>query len=574
MKKISQTLQKGTKPAAKLAPQARRALPKSRTGVLGLDTITGGGIPQGRATLLCGGTGSGKTMLAMEFLYKGAKEFNEPGVFMAFEESAKDLMINMHSLGFDLKTLVTSKKIVLEFVAVNTEEIIEAGGYNLDALFIRLGAAIDSVGAKRVVLDTVESLFSSLPNPTLLRAELRRLFRWLKDKGVTAIITGESGINTYTREGLEEYVSDCVINLSVNMDRRIQSRGLRIVKYRGSDHGVNEYPFAIDQDGFSLLPITAGRLNYAVSSERLNSGIAGLDLMLGGKGFYRGSTILVSGSSGTGKSSFMSKFAQSACQRKERIVYFSFEESPSQINRNMNSIGIDFQKYSKEGLLIIESARASQDGLDKHLLRMIKVMDSFRPAVVIVDPITSLGDIADQYDLKRMVVKLIDYLKVRGITAMIGSLDDSADAPDGSSISISSLIDSWLLLRDLEANGERTRALFIRKSRGMPHSNKVREFIITDQGVEIMDIFSGPEGVLVGGARLIGSAKQDAQTILMRELPVRDIADSEKKIIALHSKIVEIGQELTQLEASKSKAVAKQNSSPPPRKSRIKRSIA
>lgn len=310
------------------APKTRKELPKSLTGIYGLDQITNGGLPKGRATLICGGTGTGKTMLAMEFLYRGITKYEEPGVFMAFEESTNDLTTNVTSLGFDLEILVSEKKLVLDYVAVNAEEIVEAGGYNLDALFIRLGAAIDSVQAKRVVLDTIESLFSSLPNPTIVRAELRRLFRWLKDKGVTAVVTGESGVGNFTREGIEEYVSDCVINLTLHIDNGLASRGLRIVKYRGSNHGANEYPFVIDRDGFSLIPITSGRLDYTVDQERVSTGVPGLDLMLGGKGFYRGSAILISGASGTGKSTFMSKFAESACSRNERVVFFSFEESP------------------------------------------------------------------------------------------------------------------------------------------------------------------------------------------------------------------------------------------------------
>jgi len=538
-------------------PITRKELPKSLTGIYGLDQITNGGLPKGRATLICGGTGTGKTMLAMEFLYRGITKYEEPGVFMAFEESTNDLTTNVTSLGFDLEVLVSEKKLVLDYVAVNAEEIVEAGGYNLDALFIRLGAAIDSVQAKRVVLDTIESLFSSLPNPTIVRAELRRLFRWLKDKGVTAVVTGESGVGNFTREGIEEYVSDCVINLTLHIDNGLASRGLRIVKYRGSNHGANEYPFVIDRDGFSLIPITSGRLDYTVDQERVSTGVPGLDLMLGGKGFYRGSAILISGASGTGKSTFMSKFAESACSRNERVVFFSFEESPSQISRNMRSIGIAFEKYLATGLLCIESARASQCGLDMHLLNMQSVINRFNPKVVIIDPITSLRDIASEYDLKRAMVKLIDYMKSKDITMMIGSLADSSEPADSSSLSISSLLDSWILLRDIESNGERNRALFIRKSRGMPHSNKVREFIITDHGVEVLDVFSGPEGILVGGAREIGSAKQVAINMLKRELEERDMTETETKIKHLHSQILDIGQELTQLESTKLKVLKK-----------------
>ena len=525
------------------------------TGIKGLDDISGGGLPTGRCTLVCGGTGTGKTMLAMEFLYRGATQFNEPGVFMAFEETASDLSSNMHSLGFDLNALVQAKQLVIDHVTVNTEEIIEAGAYNLDALFIRLETAIHAVNAKRVVLDTVETLFSSLPNPALLRSELHRLFQWLKDKGVTAIVTAESGSSTFTREGLEEYVSDCVINLTINMENRLASRGLRIVKYRGSFHGSNEYPFVIDHDGFSLIPITAGRLDFCGSEERITTGVADLDVMFDHKGVFRGSCILISGTSGTGKSTFMTAFAHSACTRHEHTVYFSFEESPAQITRNMRSVGLDLQAFVDSGVLHIESTRASQYGLDMHLLNMQKIIQSFDAKVVIIDPITSFLNIASNDDLKRMLVKLIDFMKFKGITVMMGSLAISTEAFDSAANAISSLMDSWLLLRDIEANGERTRALFIRKSRGMSHSNKVREFVINDHGIAILDVFTGPDGVLVGDARVAGSAKRDAQAIELKDIAERERIVRDIKINVLHAQIQTIENELKLLEPAISKPV-------------------
>ncbi len=376
----------GSRPATRATsaskPKSRPQLPKAPTGIQGLDEITGGGLPRGRPTLVCGGVGCGKTLLAMEFLVSGATEFDEPGVFMSFEETTKDLTQNVASLGFDLKDLVARKKIVLDYVHIERGEIEESGEYDLEGLFIRLGAAIDAIGAKRVVLDTIESLFAGLPNPLILRAELRRLFRWLKDKGVTAIVTSESGEQTLSRNGLEEYISDCVIVLDHRVSEQTSSRLLRVVKYRGSTHGTNEYPFLIDADGILVLPVTSLGLNHIASSERISSGIARLDAMLGGKGYYRGSSVLVSGTAGTGKSSLAAHFADAACRRGERVLYFSFEESPDQIRRNMASIGIDLKSWTKKGLLQINANRPTSAGLELHLTRMHKAVNTFKPQVV------------------------------------------------------------------------------------------------------------------------------------------------------------------------------------------------
>ena len=465
--------------------EQRPHLPKALTGIEGLDIITEGGLPKGRASLICGGTGTGKTLLAMEFLLRGAMQYHEPGVFMAFEESTNDLITNVASIGFDLQGLIAGKKVVVDFVYIDRDQIVEAGEYNLDALFIRLGAAIDSIGAKRVVLDTIESLFSTLPDPAILRAELRRLFRWLKEKGVTAVITGEGGTVTLSRQGIEEYVSDCVINLSISIDDRFASRKLRIVKYRGSSHGTNEYPFVIDKEGISLIPITSSRLEHTVSTTKVSSGIQRLDTMLGGAGFFEGSVIMISGTSGTGKTTFLSHFADAACRRNERVVYFSFEESPDQIIRNMNSVGLHLDQWVKKGLLFMESRRPTQCGLDLHLVQVQKVIAEYTPKVVIMDPVTSFGDIANTSDVKRIVMKFVDHMKSFGITTMFGSLTPSGLPTEVFAVNISSLIDSWILLRDLESDGERNRGIYILKSRGMSHSNQVREFVLSDHGVEI-----------------------------------------------------------------------------------------
>jgi circadian clock protein KaiC len=511
-------------------PKARTQLPKAPTGIQGLDEITGGGLPKGRPTLVCGSAGCGKTLLAMEFLVRGAKEFNEPGVFMAFEETAEDLTENVASLGFDLKDLIAEKKMVLDFVYIERSEIEETGEYDLEGLFIRLGHAIDSVGAKRVVLDTIESLFAGLPNPLILRAELRRLFRWLKTKGVTAVITGERGDGTLTRQGLEEYVSDCVIVLDHRANEQISSRRLRVVKYRGSTHGTNEYPFLIDENGFSVLPVTSLGLQQIASTERIPSGIPRLDAMLGGAGYYRGSSILISGTAGTGKSSLAAHFVAAACGRGERALYFAFEESPSQIIRNMRSIGVDLQPWVEKGLLKFQANRPTFAGLEMHLTVMHKAINAFKPQVVIVDPLNSFVIGGNETEVKAMLMRLVDFLKMNQITGLFTNLTSGGSALEQTDIAISSLIDTWLLLRNIEIGGERNRGLYILKSRGMAHSNQIREFLLTDHGVELQDVYVGPSGVLTGSARLAQEAHEQAtQTTREQEVERRKLVLERKR---------------------------------------------
>ena len=477
-------------------------LPKTPTGIIGLDEITEGGLPKGRPTLVCGQAGCGKTLMSLEFLIRGAMEFNEPGVFMAFEEKASELTMNVASLGFDLDKLQAEKKIKLDYVHIDRSEIEETGEYNLEGLFIRLGYAIDSIKAKRVVLDTLENLFSGLTNQTILRAELRRLFQWLKDKGVTAIITGEKGDgNALTRQGLEEYVSDCVILLDHRVINQISTRRLRIVKYRGSVHGTNEYPFLIDEEGISVLPITSLKLEKEVSSKRISSGIPALNDMLGGKGFFKGSSVLVSGTAGTGKTSIAAYFANEACNRKERCIYFAFEESPRQIIRNMHSIGVDLQKHVDKDLLRFFASRPTLYGLEMHLVAMYKLIKKFKPGVVVLDPITNLITVGSVSEVKAMLIRLIDFLQEEQITVMFTALTLNNIVNEQTDEGVSSLVDAWILVRDIEFNGERNRGMYIMKSRGMKHSNQVREFIITDKGLDLVEVYLGPDGVLTGSAR-------------------------------------------------------------------------
>lgn len=523
--------------ATQLKPNPKAQLLKAPTGIQGLDEITGGGLPHGRPTLICGSAGCGKTLLAMEFLVRGAVQYNEPGVFMAFEETAKDLTQNVASLGFDLKDLIARKKLVLDFVYIERSEIQETGEYDLEGLFIRLGQAIDAIGAKRVVLDTIESLFAGLPNPLILRAELRRLFRWLKDKGVTAIITGERGDETLTRQGLEEYVSDCVIVLDHRVTDQTSARRLRVVKYRGSTHGTNEYPFLIDEDGISVLPVTSLGLQHAVSTERIPTGIARLDAMLGGRGYYRGSSVLISGTAGTGKSSLAAHFVDAACRRGERALYFAFEESHNQIMRNMRSIGIDLEPWVKKGLLLFQATRPSFAGLEMQLTMMHKTVNTFKPQVVVVDPLNGFVTGANEMEVKSMLMRLADFLKTNQITTIFTSLTSSSSNISVTDVAISSLIDTWLILRDIEIGGERNRALSILKSRGMAHSNQIRECLLTNHGVELCEVYVGAGGVLTGSARLTQEALEQAEKLTRKQETERRQLELENKRRALEAQI-------------------------------------
>jgi circadian clock protein KaiC len=523
--------------------QAKASLPKAPTGIQGLDEITGGGFPRGRPTLICGSAGAGKTLLSMEFLVTGAMRYNEPGVFMAFEETAAELAQNVRSLGFDLDDLAKKKKLLVDYVRIERSEIDETGDYDLEGLFIRLGAAIDSIGAKRVVLDTIENLFAGLQNEGILRAELRRLFRWLKDRGVSAVITAERGEGALTRHGLEEYVSDCVILLDHRVTEQVSTRRLRIVKYRGTAHGTNEYPFLIDEDGFSVLPVTSLGLQHEVSNERISSGIPRLDTMLGGEGFYRGSTILVSGTAGTGKTSLAAHFVDAACRRGERSLYFSFEESQGQMTRNMRSIGLNLEQWARKELLQFHSSRATFYGLEMHLSIIHKIVNDFQPSVVVLDPVGSLIQAGNRRDAHIMLIRLIDFLKQRQITAFLTNLTSAGEAIEKTDVEISSIVDSWLFVRDLELNGERNRALYVLKSRGTAHSNQLREFLLTERGVDLLDVYVGPEGVLTGSSRLSQEARENAAALARQQESARKERDLQRRREALEARIAALRKE-------------------------------
>ncbi|MDQ1683739.1 MAG: circadian clock protein KaiC [Frankiaceae bacterium] len=491
-------------------------LPKAPTGISGLDDVTGGGLPRGRPTLVCGPAGCGKTLLAMEFLVRGIMEFNEPGVFMAFEESVSDLTANVASLGFDLAELESNGQLVMDHISLSSGEFDEAGDWDLEGLFLRLGAAIQAVGAKRVVIDTIEVLFGAFSNAAILRSELRRLFVWLKDQGVTAVITGERGDGTLTRHGIEEYVSDCVIVLDHRVTEQTSTRRLRILKYRGSLHGTNEYPFLISAAGVSVVPVTSPALRHRVSAERVSTGVPRLDAMLGDGGFFKGSAALVSGTPGTGKSTLAAQLCDDTCRRGNRAMYFAFEESEEEIIRNMSSVGIDLKRWVDAGLLQFRCSRPSLLGLEAHLFTMQKVVAAFDPAVVVMDPVSDLLRSGSEADVAAMLTRQIDFLKARGVTSMLTSLQ-AEGAAARADVQIASLVDTWIQVRSMEGNGEHNRIVYVLKARGMANSNQIREFLITGQGIELADVYVGADGVLTGSARQAQEAKERSATTAREE---------------------------------------------------------
>jgi len=502
--------------ATAAAPRAAQ-LQKCPTGIQGLDEITQGGLPRGRPTLVCGDAGSGKTILAMQFLVRGITQYDEPGVFIAFEENAQDLAINMASMGVDVGRLCAENKLAIDWVHLNPAEIEEAGEYDLDGLFIRIQCALERVHARRIVLDSIEALFSTLRSQTTLRSELQRLFHWLKERQLTTVVTGERGDGRLTRHGLEEYVADCVTSLDHDVVNQVSTRHVRVVKYRGSVHGANQYPFLIGKNGFSMFPITSVGLECPAPTEQISSGIPRLDTMLRGGGFYRGSSILVSGGAGTGKSSMAAHFVRAACARGERALYFGFEESQAQILRNMRSIGIDLAPWVERGLLQFHAARPSLCGLETHLAMILAAVTEFEPRVIVLDPLSDFLVVGSHSDVKGMLTRLIDYLKMKQITALFISLTSAEHEVQQSEAGISSLIDCWLLLRSLEQGGERNRVLYLLKSRGMAHSTQVREFLLTDEGVDLVDVCVSAGGVMVGSARRDYESRQVEEALRQKE---------------------------------------------------------
>ncbi|MDT8900170.1 circadian clock protein KaiC [Anaeroselena agilis] len=512
---------------------------KCPTGIQGLDEITCGGLPRGRTSLVCGAAGCGKTMLAMQFLVNGSVLYGEPGVFMSFEENEQELAANFASLGADLEALTKADKLRLDYVRLERSEISETGDYDLEGLFVRLDYAIKAVGAKRVVLDTIEALFAGLDNANILRAELRRLFRWLKDRGMTAVVTAEKGDGALTRHGIEEYVSDCVLVLDHRAAERISTRHLRVLKYRGSSHGTNEYPFLIDEQGISVMPVTSVGLDAPARTGKISSGVERLDKMLGGEGYYEGSSILISGTAGTGKTTLAAYAVDAACRRGEKCVYFAFEESPGQIERNLRSVGLDLRRWVDGGLLKFAAARPTFHGLEMHLVSMYKKIEAVNPGMVVVDPISNLTAVGTITDVKIMLTRLIDFLKMRGSTLLMLDLSTPGHGEE-TELGVSSLADTWIALRDIEFGGERNRGLYILKSRGMAHSNQIREFVIGAEGIELLDVYTGKEGVLTGSARCAQELREREEERLRLEEIGRKRQEIERRRKQLAVRVAEL----------------------------------
>ena len=537
---------------AKRATRELMPLEKTPTGIPGFDEISEGGLPKGRTAIVCGGAGCGKTMFGIEFLVRGALEYNEPGVLMAFEETPEDIARNVASLGFDIQDLADKKKLFLDYVSIEPREIAESGDYDLEGLFIRLQMAVDAIGAKRVMFDTVEAIFSGFSNEGILRAEFRRLFRWLKDRGLTTVITAERGEGTLTRHGLEEYVSDCVILLDHRVKEQISSRRLRIVKYRGTKHGADEYPFLIDERGMSILPLTSLQLQHTVSNERLSSGVPDLDDMMEGKGYFRGSSVLLTGTAGSGKTSLSAAFVDAACKRGERCLYIDFEESRDQVVRNMKSIGIDLEQWNEKGLLAHEAWRPTQFGIEMHLLRIHKLIEKVKPQVMVIDPITNLLSGSSEKEVYSMLMRLMDFLKVAGITTIFVSLTSGGGDLEQTTVGISSLTDTWILLRDIELSGERNRCLYVLKSRGMAHSNQLREFVMTSHGIKLLPVYVGPGGVLTGSSRVSQEAREKAEAVEKRQDIERRKQEAERRRLTLKAQLTALKAELDTVEKEES----------------------
>jgi circadian clock protein KaiC len=524
-------------------------LPKTPTGIDGFDELTGGGVPTGRPTLLCGAAGCGKTLFAMTFLVSGAQKYDEPGVFMSFEEHADDLTANVASLGYDLDALVAQKRLVIDHVMLARNDIEETGDYDLEGLFVRLDYAITQVGAKRVVLDTIETLFSSFSDVGLLRAELRRLFEWLKTRGVTAIITGERGDGHLTRFGIEEYISDCVVLLDNRIVDQVATRRLRVVKYRGSSHGTNEYPFLIDGQGISVFPVTSAGLDHHTSDEIVSSGVTQLDNMFDRRGYFRSSSILISGLAGTGKTTFAASFIDACCRKKEKCLYFAFEESPKQIVRNMESIGINLNQHIEAGLLQFEAARPSLYGVEMHLAKMHRDIRLFNPSIVVIDPISAFR--GPTTEVNSILLRLIDLLKSHAITALFTSLSSVDETMNESDHCISSLMDSWISLSNISSNGELNRILYVLKARGMGHSNQLREYQITSNGISVIPAYIGAAGVLTGSARVTQEASEREHVAIAQQEN-----DGHVRLLARKRQVVErqIEDMLAELAAAEKEA--------------------
>jgi len=540
-------------------PRRKKSLERGRllkvpTGIGGLDEITEGGLPRGRPTLIAGASGTGKTLLAMQFLVNRASIYGEPGVFVTFEESVPDMITNFASFGWDLDKLIEQRKLAIECVSVSDVPITETGAYSLDGLLIRLDNAISSVEARHIVMDPMQMLYTQLSDVPLLRGELLRLLQWLKSKEVTAIVTSErqEGVSS---QSLESYASDCVILLGNRIRDTVATRHLRVAKYRGSRHATDEFPFYIGERGLSVLPVTSVLPDYGASSERITTGIERLDTLLDGGGYYRHSSILVSGDAGTGKTSLAAHFARATCERGERCLYLAFEEAKDQVIRNMRSIGTDLECHVKTGLLNFRTMRPTMYGLETHLVVMEKLVDEFKPAVIIVDPVSNLSDIGTLRETKSMLARFVDFLKARQVTALFTCLRQSGGETE---IGVSSVMDVWISLRMVESDGEQNRLLHVIKARGMAHSRQVREFVLSEKGVQLLDVYVGPSGVLTGSARVAQENRESAEKLERQREFKRQQSEMKRKKLELETRMAALKEEIREVQDEMEKGVSEE----------------
>jgi circadian clock protein KaiC len=490
------------------------------TGIDGLDFVLQGGLPAGRPTLLRGAAGTGKTVIALTFLCEGIAA-GDSGVLVTFDESPEALLEHAEGFGFPARRHRTEGRLRILDMRPDRNEVQVGDTIELTAVLARIGHALDSTGASRLVVDAIDAMEAGFANSQSLRTELARVFDWIRDRGVTSLITTGEHAEFSARYGLEDYIADCVIALKQEVKHRVMTRVLRVVKRRGRGHGTNEYPFLLDTDGLFLVPVTGSVLGAPVSEQLLSTGIPGLDAMLGGQGIYQGSTVLLSGQAGTGKTSIACSLTQAACAAGIPVLYLSFEESVAELTRNQRSLGIDIGRYLADddrGTLVMLPIRAVELGLEEHLMRAMHLVKRHRPALVVLDPVSSLAGRGDEPGAKEILLRLLHLIKEEGITVVATELL-SDDSQGVSHLDVSSMIDVWIKLRRHEHNGEMNRLIYVVKARGLPISDQVKEFRITSTGLRIEDPYIGEGGIVYGTARLARQA-EDEETIaqLHREL--------------------------------------------------------
>ena len=496
------------------------------TGVKGLDDVLGGGIPQGHAMLLVGKPGTGKSILSMEYLLHGIELHKENGVYISFEESEKQIISNAASFGWKFEEMVKKNKLAISYIDMQPEQMRTVGDYDLSALILRVKGAIKKVNARRVVIDGINNLLSTFDDERIIRSDLLRLIREIKEVNATIFITGERGHDSWSKMGFEEYLADGLMHLDNRTDGNYQTREIQVVKCRGINHYTGKSPFIINSEGMSIRPLITADFDYKVLKSRVSTGIADIDNMLGGKGLYRGSTVYITGPSGAGKTSISSSFANGACSRGERALFLAFEESSDQIIRNMKSIGLSLDKWVNEKLLYFYTARATTNSLEGHLDNIMTMVREVEPTCVVLDPISAFRPIANENETKLMLIRLNDYLRARKITTVFTALSSDGEYSEHADVQLSSIADTWIVVRIMDYKGERNNVMQLMKSRGMSHSRQMKEMYFTGNGLKLQNVYQGPEGVLTGAAR-IGQEKYEK---LKEARNVIEIDKNRKKI--------------------------------------------